>query len=46
MKAYIYLEFYEKKPKKSVAVQKQPFRDVLRKRCSENMQQIYKRTLV
>ena len=25
-------------------VQKQPFRDVLGKRCSENMQQIYKRT--
>ena len=26
------------------AVQKQPFRDVLRKRCSENIQQIYWRT--
>ena len=28
----------------SVEVQKQPFRGVLRKRCSENMQQIYRRT--
>ena len=27
-----------------VNVQKQPFRGVLRKRCSENMQQIYMRT--
>ena len=26
--------------------QKQPFRGVLRKRCSENMQQIYRRTLM
>ena len=25
-------------------LQKQPFRDVLRKKCSENMQQIYKAT--
>ena len=27
-----------------ISVQKQPFRDVLRKRCSGNMQQIYRRT--
>ena len=27
-------------------VQRQPFRGVLSKRCSENMQQIYKRTLM
>ena len=26
--------------------QKQPLRGVLRKRCSENMQQIYRRTLM
>ena len=25
-------------------IQKQPFRGVLKKRCSENMQQIYRRT--
>ena len=25
-------------------IQKQPFRGILRKRCSENMQQIYRRT--
>ena len=29
---------------KTSAMQKQPFRGVLRKRCSENMQQIYRRT--
>ena len=29
---------------RKVLVQKQPFRGVLRKRCSENMQQIYRRT--
>ena len=28
----------------NVIVQKQPFRGVLEKRCSENMQQIYRRT--
>ena len=28
----------------SLTVQKQPSRSVLKKRCSENMQQIYKKT--
>ena len=29
---------------KSIAIQKQPSKGVLKKRCSENMQQIYRRT--
>ena len=32
------------KPSGKVNIQKQPSRGVLRKRCSENMQQIYRRT--
>ena len=28
----------------SLAIQKQPYKSLLRKRCSENMQQIYRRT--
>ena len=27
-----------------IQIQKQPFKDVLKKKCSENMQQIYRRT--
>ena len=36
---------HEKQNKKKVTfLQKQPFRAVFRERCSENMQQIYRRT--
>ena len=31
---------------KNIYLQKQPSRGVLKKRCSENMQQIYRRTLM
>ena len=37
-------ELEEKTRNVDKTVQKQPFRGVLLKRCSENMQQIYRRT--
>ena len=36
--------FIGPRPNRSTNLQKQPFRGALSKRCSENMQQMYRRT--